>query len=263
MSHAVLIASGEEIEVYQYDGDLPIYGRGSKRGKRDTKSFVGMSDISKGGKNADEQVKSKKVRSERNSRIAARNFRRLVSSNLGRAENPILATFTYRENMGDLRQGRADWNAFARRAFGVFGEGFKYITVAEFQLRGAVHFHALLWGIAPSIVAGERSTRLVASLWGKGFVDLAVTNGSDKLATYLAKYLSKTYTDPRLFGMKAYIASRNVKRPYIDRGAILSSYWYTERDGIDLSTAICVHQHEYDTQFYGRAIYKRFKQLKT
>ena len=94
----------------------------------------------------------------------------------------------------------------------------EYIAVPEFQTRGAVHFHALFWGLPSCLFDTERATRLVAGLWGHGFVYMKMTDGNERLSSYLAKYMAKSFIDHRLMNQKAYVCSRNLKRPQIQGG---------------------------------------------
>lgn len=71
----------------------------------------------------------------------------------------------------------------------------------------------LLFGVSHEYVKSERSTRYFASLWTHGFTDVIATDGSSKLATYLAKYMSKALADFRLIGKRGYSASHNILRP--------------------------------------------------
>ena len=92
------------------------------------------------------------------------------------------------------------------------GQDFRYIAVPEFQKRGSVHFHLMVWGLAKEKVKSERDKRYFAKIWSYGFLDVMQTDGSDKLAGYLAKYMAKSFIDKRLVSKKAYMASRNVRR---------------------------------------------------
>lgn len=56
-----------------------------------------------------------------------------------------LITLTYRENMGDLARGKADFSAWARRVRQHY-PGVRYVAVPELQERGAVHWHVGLRG---------------------------------------------------------------------------------------------------------------------
>jgi len=184
-------------------------------------------------------------------------LRRIIIANLARFGNPVFASITYAENMCDVARSREDWKAFVLRARYQYGSEFRYVCTTEFQERGAVHFHALIWGLPDDAVATERSTRLFATTWGHGFADLVDTDGSPKLGTYVSKYISKYFNDERLWGYRLYLCSRNVVYPVIDRGAILSMYLGDVEGVPDLSTGVTVHESEYDTQSLGRAHYKK------
>lgn len=247
-----LISYGGHTEIYRY-GRRPRGGRSSAKVQSDN----GVPRISENGQDAAGQEKPAKIRSEANARSASLAFRRLIASNLGGSKPPIFATFTYAENHRDISRARKDFNAFAKRAATRFRNDFRYIVVCEFQKRGAVHLHALLWGISPRIFRQERRTRLVARMWLKGFVDLRKTDGSIRLAGYLSKYMRKTFADPALSGRKAYIASRNVVRPIIIKDAILAPHFH----GIaqpDLSDAHLQDNKDYDTMWLGKCIYQRY-----
>jgi len=254
MGYAKVISYGNIVEMYRYERNCVATGR-----KRAHASTLVLPYIPKDGESITTQSEQKKVRTKSNARSATLAFRRLVGANLGGVDNPVLASFTYRENMEELTQGRKDFNAFAKLAKNTFGAQFRYICVAEFQRRGAVHFHALLWGVPASVVAGERVTRMVAALWGRGFVDLVSTDGNIRLATYLSKYMSKMFIDSRLANRKAYIASRNILRPKIDRDALLAPYFHGGlAEYPDLSTATVLRESEYNTQWLGRCDYKQY-----
>jgi len=253
--YAKIISYGGTTEIYRY-GSRPRGGRYSGK----VQSADGMPRLSEDGEDAPTQVKSPPVRTEKNARSAVVAFRRLVASNLRRSDAPLLVTLTYAENQQSLAQARADFNAFAKRAANRFGDAFRYIVVCEFQQRGAIHFHALVWGIPPGVVKQERRTRLVAGLWAKGFVDLRKTDGSVRLAGYLAKYMKKMFLDQRLAGKKAYIASRNITRPVIVKDAIIGAY-FTGLVEPDLSTAVLQESREYDTVWLGRCNYQKYLTL--
>jgi len=255
MEYAKIIAYGETAEVFRYD-KRPS-GRGGAVARSDATTDA-LPHISQSGENGARQVESQAVRTEANARRAALAFRRIVASNLGADDAPVLASLTYGQNISELQQGHADFNAFARSLRSEHGSGIRYIAVCEFQKRGALHFHTLIWGLLPGTVERERSTRMVAKVWGKGFVDLVQTDGAPALAGYLAKYLSKTFQDPRLLHKKAYIASRNIKRPYIQIDAILATYYYGQQFP-DLSTALLLQEKEYTTQWLGRAHYQKYQ----
>lgn len=261
MSYARVLYYADVVEVTQYERHPAV--RRTKRQRGENESDSVQSHISFDGSDATASGKPPKIRTETDVKRAVLAFRRLCITNIARFGNPVWASFTYRDNMADVAKGRKDWNAFAKRAKAEFGDGFRYICVAEFQRRGALHFHAFLWGIPASVVEVERSTRLVARLWGQGFSDLVSTDGSHKMATYMSKYAGKHFADPRLNGHRCYIASKNIARPILDRGAVLGMYFNGDIEGLpDLSTGVVLHESEYETHYLGRANYKKYKLLR-
>jgi len=262
MSYAKVLYYADIVEVTSYERHPAVRRIRSTVAAR-PEIGAGESLLVSDRGNAEATSKPPKIRSEGDARRTVLAFRRLCITNLATFGNPVWASFTYGANMCDVDQSRKDWIAFARRATVQFGKGFRYIAVTEFQERGAVHFHAFLWGLPESVVAEDRSTRLVARLWGKGFCDLLITDGSPKMATYMSKYAGKTFMDARLAGRRCYITSRNISRPIVDKGAVLGMYFHGDLPGVpDLSTGVVLHESEYDTQYMGRAHYKKYKLLK-
>jgi len=105
------------------------------------------------------------------------------------------------------------------------------------------------------VVKQERDTRLVASLWKQGFVDLVQTDGDIRIAGYMAKYMGKAFVDSRLYSKKAYIASRNIKRPIIDKNAIVIATMYEN----ELSTVVPCEEKTYLTQWLGECRFRHYK----
>lgn len=256
-NYAVVYQYGAETEVVRYE-KRPVVARRSRLRKEPKEPDEGIHDsgrLFQNGEGVNESLHEEKTKSRSSIRRATISFRRLVKANLYGFGKPVLASFTYRENMVDIAQARADFSAFARRAERQFGQEFAYIVVMEFQKRGAVHFHAFLWGLSEVVIATERHARVVAALWGHGFVDLAQTDGNIALASYLAKYFQKGLEDSRLFGYRVYNCSRNCHRPKIDRDAILGAY--------ELSTGTAeIYRKEYDTVWLGRGLLTRHLDMK-
>ncbi len=251
MGYNKFISYGNIIETYTYGRDLQIpretqrnHPRRAVRQSVDDDGKAPLSPSEFEGKRKD------------NANRAQLAFRRLVMANLTGSEHPLLVTFTYRDNQTDLRIGYRDFGAFIQALRYRYGASFRYIAVPEFQARGAVHFHALVWGLPGSIFDTERATRLVAGLWGHGFVYMKMTDGNEKLSSYLAKYMAKSFVDHRLMNQKAYVCSRNLKRPQIQGGIsnfgmnlLLEEFGATTPE-IDNS---------YDTHYLGTARHRIYK----
>lgn len=193
MAYVKIIQSGNTYEIYKYEKEPPIPNRkGTKRprdGQRRPRKRTGL-----------------------NLERTRKNFVRIVRSNLTGTECPSLITLTMRDIVSiDLAYScLTSFNNCLRKQF---GKDFRYVAVPEFQKRGAVHFHILYWGLPIEIIENERRNRTLQNIWSLGYVDCLPTDGSPKLAGYLAKYMSKSMSDDRIIGQKAYSCSRNVMRP--------------------------------------------------
>lgn len=249
MGFVKIISYSNTLEIYEYEKDLVVLGGRTRTRKVDSCVY----DVSSGGDDSFQERQEGKRRD--NARRAALAFRRIVASNFGGSAPPLLVTLTYRDNFTDLGGAYKHYSAFNQSLRYKYGKTFRYICVPEFQKRGAVHFHALYWGLPEEIFLLERKTRTLAGLWGKGFVYLKETDGNEKLSHYLTKYMSKAFVDPRLKNQKCYTASRNIKRPYIQSGTlnvpiILEEYGVTKEAVVD---------KKYLTNWLGAGRYRVFK----
>jgi len=186
------------------------------------------------------------------------NFRRLVRANISPSRPPCFLTLTFREVV-DIDQGYKSLTKFGLKLRKQFGPSLAWISVPEYQKRGAIHFHILVFGLADEFVDTERKTRLIAGLWGNGFVDLVPTDGAPQIASYMAKYMGKAMGDYRLLGKKAYSATRNVLRPVsLSSDCSIRSAWDYFRDEIGAVDKSVVLERDYDTMFLGRCKYRQY-----
>lgn len=256
MGYTKVIQSGDIIEVYEYSRSLP-----HRRAHRKATVRKRSGDV---------------VRPRRPDSIyrLRKNFVRLILSNIDGGEAPAFVTLTMHQIVPLARAVRS-FSLFTRRLRTRIGRDFRYVAVPEFQKRGAVHFHALVWGLPHGYVdeiiketgqkittadLHETNSRQLQNIWGRGFVDSIRTDGSPKLAGYLGKYMHKTLSDIRLGGAKAYYASRNIMRPMQAAGDTVGM-WLDEIVDTELSTCQVLQNRVYDTQFFGRANYKKYRKI--
>jgi len=254
MGYTKIITYSNLLEYYEYENNLRRNGRGIGKHKNSDTS----TSISDDREDTNEEIQSTKDRRGDNVRRAVLVFRRLVTANLGQSDVPIFASFTYAKDQRSVRQGHKDFKAFVRDLTNKFGRHLRYVYVPEFTKRGRLHFHALIWGLPALLVETERDTRVVAGLWKQGFADLIQTDGSHKLASYMTKYMAKTFADRRLAGSKAFVCSRNLIKPYVDKNAILLPYFYGYH-GFNLSTATILRDKEFMTQWLGKGRLKLYQ----
>lgn len=261
MGYIKLITYGQHAELYQYEENLKFNGRGGRKAQS-TACLQGMGEARADSLQQGEQRIAKRTDNARRTSLL---FRRLVSANLGVTSKPLLISLTYAKNLTEIRQGYKDFKAFARLLYTRYGKRVSYIAVPEFQKRGAIHFHALIWGLPTKELAEtERRTRLVAGLWGHGFIDLIETDGDIKISSYLAKYMTKAFLDPRLKNQKSYTTSRNIKRPVTIKNPLLLPLF---TGGLiyetDLSTAVLLQEKQYMTKWLGKGRYRRYQLIHT
>lgn len=175
-----------------------------------------------------------------------RRIKRVVSAVTYLKGAPAFATFTYATPQHNMQEAIEDWRQYTKKMKKKF-PAVAFLRVPERHKSGAVHFHAVLFGLPDELPCYlkkrgyrwshacplerrcERRTRLLAEVWGKGFVDLQESRNPESIGTYIAKYLTKGEPDWNLFGH--HVASCNQKmyeyiREARKRGSMyeLSSY---------------------------------------
>jgi len=253
---------GDTAQVYEYEKSLPIRRKSRKANsytKRDRKNVARSAD---------------------SFRRAKRAFQCLVRANIRGDEPPTLLTFTMHQKL-PYSASSVIFTRFIKRLRRRAGESFRHIAVPEFQERGAVHWHVLLWGLpveygcvgyfrfrrgkkvfvetCPPERQCERKTRRFARVWLRGFTDAIATDGSPKLAGYLSKYMSKSMLDIRLGGKRAYYTSHNVVRPLsfssgtLPREAAVSLALY--HAGVKSVDNSPLQEREFGTEWLGNCNY--------
>ena len=201
-------------------------------------------------------IKIRTIRPD-NLRRRVRDFRRLVISNLSPTNPPALLTLTSAQTVSLCSAD--EWlKIFLARLREFEGKDFRYISVPEFQKRGAVHFHVLVWDLRKEMINNEQQFRYLQRLWQRGFVDCLPTNGDVRLAYYLAKYMSKSMQDERLYNQKAYRASRNVLRPVLVSSS--APFDYSEEIwGEHLNKKILLDEKKFDNYWLGKAHWRKWE----
>jgi len=238
MGHLKIIKSGDYIELFNYEREINPKiksGRRKRVKQRDSRPLASRHDSIR------RRIKS---------------FSRLVRANLVGETSPSLFTLTCVESVGIVRgyEYLADfWRRLRQASISVE----KYIAVPEFQKRGAIHFHLIVWGMN-EYAKQERDSRQIQNIWQRGFVDCVQTDGHEKLVGYLAKYMRKSMYDSRLVGQKAYTSSRSCMRSMSISSPLAFKYAF-ELWGVDLSTAIPLQEKQFDTQWLGKGRFRLFK----
>lgn len=255
MSYTKIISYGNTVEIYELEHDLIRNHGGGRKGRKETTSDDNMAPSREDSLQEGDSPAPVGKRQD-NARRASLAFRRIVSANLGRGSAlPILVTLTYADNFTDLAGAYKHYSNFVCTLRRQFGREFKYVCVPEFQKRGAVHFHALFWGLPEEILLLEREDRTLAGIWGHGFLYFKRTDGAEQLALYLTKYMAKAFMDPRLKNQKCYTASRNVQRPRVEAGNFLANSVIPYL-GLEDEPVV---ERTYGTKWFGEGRYRLFK----
>lgn len=193
-----VIVSGGVVEVYEYE--RPVY-----------KGFK-----SKGGRKheADEEGKEKNRKDAL--RRARQKVRRIVNANVGAYGEHCSSKFltlTFGDNVTDLDVAHYEFEKFVKRlnylVFGTKVANLRYTAVTEFQKRGAVHYHVVLYNLPYT------KADVIEKVWGNGFIKINKIDDVDNVGAYVCKYMVKDLDDDRLKGRKCYFNSRGLFKPVV------------------------------------------------
>ena len=183
------IVSGNVVEVYNYENKVQY----------------GFIDEKKFGRVICANAENKKANREKILNRARTSIRRLVNCNV--QKNSKFVTLTFGENITDLNIANYEFTKFIQRLKYKLNKSFKYLTVIEFQDRGAVHYHTIFFNM-PYICNYD-----LGIIWGNGFIKINRIDSVTNVGAYVCKYMSKDNADSRLTEKKCYFTSRNLKKP--------------------------------------------------
>lgn len=163
-----------------------------------------------GGGKRENESDEKGEYSEQNYRARQRNrrnrIRQLISMNFDRGSKFLTLTFGKVDfDICDVKACNNYFKKFIQRLRYRYPE-LEYVSVVEFQKRGAVHFHMIC--NLPFVKKKE-----LQEIWGAGFIKINAIDKVDNVGAYVIKYMCKDTEDKRLQGLKAYNCSKGLKRP--------------------------------------------------
>lgn len=187
-----VIQSGKVLEVYDYKISVKTGFSGGKGGRKKDDDFIKSEEV--------------EVNREKVLKRARRDLRRIVNSNV--AENSKFLTLTFAENITDVKSANYEFNKFIKRLN--YNLKFKvlYSAVIEFQKRGAVHYHVILYNVPQKL-----DMKVLRELWGNGFIKVNKIDHVDNVGAYICKYMTKCDDEKKLRGKKMYFNSRGLKKP--------------------------------------------------
>ena len=178
--------------------------------------------------------------------------------------NPLLVTLTFRGDASDASYASDSLRVFQVRLRAKFTNA-ESLFIPELSPKGRIHFHGFLFNVPMSLgdtrqgrrtisCGDERKTRILAKLWGEGFVDATQTDGSGKLAFYISKYITKGAGQIMFNAMRLIRVSRGFPKEIILRG------WLAEEAQRRYASAKPIREWEKDTPFLGKIKKKTYFQ---
>lgn len=195
--HKIIWLSDDIFRIKNYESPI-VMGRKSKGGRR--KKFLDWS-----GDDVEINLENRKSTELK----IIKTIYGLANKNFTCGDRFI--TFTPAERILDVKIANKYWDRFIKRMKRRYGD-FKYLAVIQFQDEKAdnhrVHYHVLM-----NLDFIEWKDLL--QIWGKGKGSVWITDiyHVDNLGAYLLHYMGKTVGDARLYGNKAYLCSKGLKRP--------------------------------------------------
>jgi len=211
LTHTKIVKSGNIIEVYEFAKAVSYGPLDQPRGKR----------IEKNLDPNDPLVRMAKLENrQRSAQHSKSSLKQIINANAGQWEDengrpfrPIFLTLTFADNITDVKKANRIFSKFKQRLdYEVTGQKksyLKYVGVIEFQKRGAVHYHVLIFNLAFMDNIYDR----LNEVWGEGFIIVKSIDQVKNIASYICKYMTKAKADERLCGEKVYFTSRGLKKP--------------------------------------------------
>lgn len=231
-----VIVSGVVIEVYEYE--RPVF-KGYK---------------SNGGRYKEADEKGKEKNRQDTLRRARQEIRRIVNANVGAYGPEFTAKFltmTFADNVTDLDYANQEFKKFIKRlnyyVFGTKEANLRYTVIVEFQKRGAVHYHVMLYNV-PFMPVKE-----ISRIWGHGHVWINKIDDVDNVGAYVCKYLTKAQDDERLRGRKCYFNSRGLFKP-----VVIEDEKKTETIKQSLPDEFMTVSTQYENEHLGKISYKQY-----
>lgn len=135
---------------------------------------------------------------------------------------PKFLTLTFKENISGLSDANRFLKRFIRSVNGHFKVELAYVCVPEFQLRGAVHFHLIIFNLPFADKIFSRLRRF----WPDRFELKTISRVSpvSLVNNYVLKYVSKQTYDSRFFNKKRYSCSRFLFQPLVSRDPVFNHF---------------------------------------
>lgn len=257
MAFYKVIASGNVIEVYEYEKDTikEIPTKSDEKYNAYEKIVLEQDESDW----IHEKVDRTEERRKQTMREARNLTRRLALMNFGVGSSFVTLTYPDSRHLtaDDIDIADDDFKKFMKRLRYRYEKNFKYLAVREFTKRGRIHFHMLIdFEVTDQSEEGIKELERMwgSDIWKHGFVDIKVLDGVDNVGAYLIKYMTKNISLEAFKGHKAYLCSKGLNRPLEYRGeaaeAVLEAYGLKNKKE--------VFTNSYISEYLGSISYKEY-----
>ena len=253
-----LIQAGNIIEIIEYEKMILM---SENENKNENKLRLKIDE----SKLEIDDVKQKKNREY--VKYKARNdVRRLINANVyqwkdekGDVFLPVFLTLTFAQNIKDLLLANKEFRKFIKRLGNQLAHDqayVKYVAVPEFQKRGAVHYHLVMFNL-PYIKA-----RVIEKIWTHGFIKINAIDEVDNVGAYVCKYMTKEDDQDKLKGQKCYFTSRSINKPEEIKTLSDSKTGRKIKEMLNDLSEYKKYVTEQDSEYYGLIRYTQYNTLK-
>lgn len=242
-----IVQSGDIVEIYEYEHGY-------------LKGYTVPDNQSKGRLKGEISEDYKENRGKVLSR-AKRNLRRTINANVGQYGKEFTAKFltlTFGENITDIDRANYEFTKFIQRLnyylFRTKKANLKYTTVIEFQKRGAIHYHTIIYNM-PYVKAND-----IANVWENGFIRINKIDDVDNVGAYVGEYLGQADKgqghdpeDDRLQGRKSYFSSRGLFKPIE-----ITDKKIVEQVATALPSQNMTYSADFENEHLGKISYKQY-----
>ena len=247
-----IIRSGDVLEIYEYS-------EGYIKGYTLTENEINNRKIN--NRTRTESNSDDTDSRERSLKRAKRDLRRLINANHGQYGDQFTSKFltlTFKENIQDIKQANYEFTKFIKRlnyhCFGTKKANIKYTCVIEFQERGAIHYHVIIYNM-PYV-----KSNVIEEVWGNGFIKINKIDDVDNVGAYVSEYLGqaekgqgKDVADDRLQGKKSYFSSKGLFKPIE-----ITDKKVVEQVAAALPEDFLTYSATYDNEHLGNITYKQY-----
>lgn len=224
-----IIQSGNVVEVYDYK-EMVYEGYQDTKKKSKGRQAVATKD--------DKEINRDKVLKR-----ARKTVRGIINSNVRKYSKFL--TLTFADNVQDLPSANYEFKKFIQRWSYELGYKVQYTAVVEFQDRGAIHFHVMVYNVNDKIDVNQLS-----KIWGQGFIKINAIKGVDNVGAYICKYMTKCEDEKKLRGKKMYFNSRGLNKPIEIKDPVLAKAFAEGLEKTGVPKYANVFRNEFNTVIY-------------